>query len=65
MSYYLIEKSLRRRDTIFKEGDISEGIYFIKDGEFEVSSLTFFSRLLIIIIENYNNDIMFNRLQSG
>jgi CRP-like cAMP-binding protein len=25
-----------RRDTLFKEGDLCEGIFFIKDGEFEV-----------------------------
>ena len=35
--YYLKEKNYRRRDMLFKEGDPSEGVYFIKDGEFEVS----------------------------
>jgi hypothetical protein len=37
LSYYLKEKSFRRRDVVYKEGDAADGIYFIKDGEFEVS----------------------------
>lgn len=36
MSYYLKERHLRWRANIFKEGDPSEGVYFIQDGEFEV-----------------------------
>jgi CRP-like cAMP-binding protein len=37
MSYYLKEKSFRRGGCIYREGDSSEGIYFIKDGDFEVT----------------------------
>ena len=38
LSYYLKDKICRRRDIIFKEGEIADGIYFVKEGEFEVSS---------------------------
>lgn len=38
MSFYLKEKSLRRRDILFREGDLSEGIYFVREGDFEVSN---------------------------
>jgi len=37
MSFYLSEKRLRRRDILFREGDMSEGIYFVKEGDFEVT----------------------------
>jgi CRP-like cAMP-binding protein len=37
LSYYLKDKGFRRRDAMFREGDLGDGIYFIKDGEFEVT----------------------------
>lgn len=37
LTQYLKEKLYRRRDVIYKEGDYCDGIYFIKDGEFEVT----------------------------
>ena len=37
LSYYLKDRFYRRRDFIFKEGEIADGIYFIKEGEFEIS----------------------------
>lgn len=39
MSFYLSEKRLRRRDTLFREGDTAEGIYFVKEGDFEVTKI--------------------------
>ncbi|CDW91734.1 cyclic nucleotide-binding domain containing protein [Stylonychia lemnae] len=35
LSYYLKEKQFRRRDIVFKEGDVADVVYFIKEGEFE------------------------------
>ena len=46
LSYYFKERQFRRRDVMFKEGDMADGIYFIKEGEFEVI-------ILIIIIASY------------
>lgn len=37
LTYYFKERVLRRRDILFKEGDIVDGIYFIKEGELEHS----------------------------
>jgi CRP-like cAMP-binding protein len=37
LSYYLKEKVVRRRDRGFKEGEQANGMYFIVDGEFEVT----------------------------
>lgn len=37
LSYFLQEKTLRRRDILYKEGDLADGIYFIKEGELELS----------------------------
>ena len=31
------EKNLKRRNVLFKEGDLAEGLYLIKEGEFEHS----------------------------
>jgi len=36
LSYYLKEKQFRRRDIVFKEGEVADNVYFIKEGEFEV-----------------------------
>ena len=36
LSYYLKEKQFRRRDIIYREGDLADIIYFVKEGEFEV-----------------------------
>lgn len=36
LTQYLKEKTYRRRDVVYKEGDVSDGVFFIKDGEFEV-----------------------------
>lgn len=35
--YYFKERVYRRRDIVYKEGEVAEGVYFIKEGEFEVS----------------------------
>jgi CRP-like cAMP-binding protein len=35
--YCFKERTLRRRDVIYKENDIADGVYFIKEGEFEVN----------------------------
>lgn len=35
----LEEFRVRRKNTIFKEGDASDRVYFIKHGEVEVSSI--------------------------
>lgn len=35
--YYFKEKTFRRRDVVYKENEVSDGVYFIKEGEFEVS----------------------------
>lgn len=40
LSYYLKDKNFRRRDIVFKEGQVADGIYFIKEGEFEVNFLS-------------------------
>ena len=38
MIYYFIEKTYSRNQVVYKEGvDATDGIYFIKRGEFEVS----------------------------
>lgn len=37
LSYFLKEKHLRRRDVLYQEGDPADGIYFIKEGQLEVS----------------------------
>ena len=37
LSYFLKEKNLRMRDFLYKEGDLVEGIYFIREGEFQIS----------------------------
>ena len=37
LTYYLKEKVLRRRDVLYKQGDIADGLYFIKEGELEHS----------------------------
>ena len=37
LSYFLKEKVMRRRDVLFKEGDMVDGLYFVKDGELEIS----------------------------
>lgn len=34
--YYFKEKTFRRRDVVYKENEVSDGVYFIKEGEFEV-----------------------------
>jgi len=34
LMYYLMDKKYRRRDVVFREGDKSEGIYFIREGEY-------------------------------
>ena len=34
LTYFLREKRYTRRDYVYKEGDISDGIHFIKAGEF-------------------------------
>lgn len=39
LTQYLKEKIFRRRDIVYNEGDISDKIYFIREGEFEVNSL--------------------------
>lgn len=38
LTYLLKERSYRRRDLLFKENDIANGIFFIKEGEFEIST---------------------------
>ena len=38
MQYIMIERTLRRRDVLHKENDIANGLYFIKEGEFEIST---------------------------
>ena len=47
LTQYLKEKAFRRRDVVYKEGEISDGVYFIREGEFEV--IYIFSECLIII----------------
>ena len=37
LSYYLKERFYRRRDIVYKEGDIADYVLFVKEGEFEVS----------------------------
>jgi|LauGreDrversion4_2_1035121.scaffolds.fasta_scaffold544993_1 CRP-like cAMP-binding protein len=37
LSFFLKEKSTRWREVLFREDDIAAGIYFILDGEFEVT----------------------------
>ena len=37
LTQYLFEKSFRRRDVVYKEKDICDGVYFIRNGEFEVN----------------------------
>ena len=37
LSYFLKDKVLRRRDILYREGDIADGLYFIKEGELEIS----------------------------
>ena len=37
--YYLKEKTLTRRDVLFREGDPVDGLYFLKEGELEHSIL--------------------------
>lgn len=37
LTYFLTEKILRRRDILYREGDIADGIYFIKEGELELT----------------------------
>jgi hypothetical protein len=37
LSYFLKERIFRRRDIVYNEGDEADVIYFVKDGEFEVS----------------------------
>ena len=37
LSYFLKEKQFRSRDIVYKEGDIADQIYFIKEGKFEIS----------------------------
>ena len=38
MTYIMKEKSYRRRDILYKENEIANGMFFIKDGEFEIST---------------------------
>ena len=38
LTYFLKEKKFRRRDYVYKEGDLADGIHFIKSGEFQVST---------------------------
>jgi CRP-like cAMP-binding protein len=38
MTFFMKEKRYRRRDTLYKENDIATGIYFIKEGEFEITT---------------------------
>mmetsp|Transcript_46872 Transcript_46872/g.34303 ORF Transcript_46872/g.34303 Transcript_46872/m.34303 type:complete len:141 (-) Transcript_46872:1479-1901(-) len=35
LTQYLKEKNYRWRDTLYKEGDHADGVYFVRDGEFE------------------------------
>ena len=37
LSFFLKEKSTRWREILYREGDNAAGIYFILDGEFEVT----------------------------
>lgn len=37
LSYFLKEKTLRRRDVLYKEGDTADGMYFLREGELELS----------------------------
>jgi CRP-like cAMP-binding protein len=37
LSFYLKEKSYKRKFTVFREGQTATGLYFIKSGEFEIS----------------------------
>lgn len=37
LSQFLKEKQFRRRDVVYKEGDLADIIYFIKEGEFEIT----------------------------
>lgn len=37
LSYFFKEKQFRRRDIVFKEGDLVDHIYFVKEGEFEIT----------------------------
>ena len=39
LNYYFKEKIYRRRDIVYKENDEVKGIYFIKEGEFEVKNI--------------------------
>lgn len=36
LSYYLKDKQYRRRDLMFREGEVADGIFFVREGEFEV-----------------------------
>lgn len=38
MTYLLKERWYRRRDCLYKEGDEANGMFFVKDGEFEIST---------------------------
>ena len=42
--YYLKERYYRRRDIVYKEKDLADGVYFIKEGEFEVRISVYFNR---------------------
>lgn len=37
LSYFFKEKYYRRRDIMYKEGELADHVYFIKEGEFEIS----------------------------
>lgn len=37
LSYFLKEKQYRRRDLVFREGELADHVYFIKEGEFEIT----------------------------
>jgi CRP-like cAMP-binding protein len=54
MSYYLKEHQYRRGAELYREGELSTGIFFIKEGDFEVRYL--FANLCEIT--RLNNNIM-------
>lgn len=37
LTYFLKERNMRRRDILFHENDVADGLFFIKEGEFEIS----------------------------
>jgi CRP-like cAMP-binding protein len=55
LSYYFLEKKIKKGNVLFEEGSESDEIYFIKKGEIKFSK-----RLNVELLKNSSNDLEHN-----